>query len=188
MSNRDIKILKKEYWRQASGWVLLIYLTIPVVKPVCELLKKFAAFSISVNTFLLFLVAIVFFVSLKKIAIKRISSYFLIFALGAAYIYFLATLKIPEERIHLAEYGLLGFLVHRAVRLDIKNLSGYLVAFIVTGILGAIDEFIQYFVPNRYCQLSDMILNLWSGGLGLGMTYILRKDTWILEETENFIY
>ncbi len=75
------------------------------------------------------------------------------------------------ERLHFLEYGLLGILVCRA--------SGYpkglklVAAFIGVVTAGAIDESIQYFLPNRYWDVRDIWFNAIGGGMGLWLGLLL---------------
>ena len=69
--------------------------------------------------------------------------------------------------MHFIEYGLLGFLVFRALRHNISDKSIYLCSGIIVFCLGFLDEGIQYVLPNRVYQISDVIVNGISGVLAL---------------------
>lgn len=73
----------------------------------------------------------------------------------------------PAERLHLAEYGLLSYLTFRALRVDMGHRSAYLWGWVAASGLGAVDEGIQAWLPNRVGEWSDVGLNVLSCGLGM---------------------
>lgn len=87
-------------------------------------------------------------------------------ALGiiAAYLLLLTRLSIPEERTHLIEYGIVGAFVYEAL-LE-RRYNGRTVYFpailaiVAASFLGTLDEFIQYFLPNRIFDTRDMVFNV----------------------------
>ena len=84
------------------------------------------------------------------------------FGLAAVYILFIVRLGVPE-RTHLMEYSVLAIFIHKALieRLSLKNqvLMPALLAFMVTLILGILDECVQMFLPNRVFDPLDMLFN-----------------------------
>jgi len=98
--------------------------------------------------------------------------FFLLFILGL-----ILTLKIPifAERIHVLEYGLLGWLaMNDNIKGDIK------LRFIVSSLLivlffGALDEEFQFFLPQRVSDLKDVLLDFLSGGWGVAL-FLLKKQ------------
>jgi arylsulfatase A-like enzyme len=89
-------------------------------------------------------------------------------AVGLAYGYLLDQFaRFPAERLHLVEYGLVGYLLLRALSLDLPAPRAYIVALLLTGAVGAGDELIQWILPERVFEMKDVQLNLVSGGLGL---------------------
>ncbi|MFC1675279.1 VanZ family protein [Candidatus Omnitrophota bacterium] len=81
-------------------------------------------------------------------------------------IYFLIVklAKYPAEKIHIAEYGLLGILLYNALRVDFLKFDKrlYLYAGIACLIAGTIDELIQWVLPNRYFAWTDIFINFLS--------------------------
>lgn len=63
----------------------------------------------------------------------------------------------PEEKFHIFLYFLIGYFSR-------KNFKNYGILYF-TG-LAIIDEIIQYFLPNRYFDLKDIIINLGAGIIG----------------------
>ncbi len=67
---------------------------------------------------------------------------------------------VPEEQVHFIEYGILSGLIYIALKLDIHNnvYVYFLSAFIVFA-FGAVDEIIQWILPNRVFDIRDIVLN-----------------------------
>ena len=73
--------------------------------------------------------------------------------------------EIPEEAMHVAEYGLLGLLVFRALTHDLRDYAIYPAGALIVGIIGTVDEFIQWALPSRYFDLRDILINFVAGCL-----------------------
>jgi hypothetical protein len=86
--------------------------------------------------------------------------------LAVAIIFSGYTLKLgqesPSEAVHFAQYGILGILLFRALSHRIHDSAIYLAAAIIGGIIGMVDEFIQWLTPGRYWGLKDIWLNLFA--------------------------
>ena len=112
---------------------------------------------------------------------RPLSSRASLLLLGVAIVYgwFLWALENPVEKVHLAEYGFLSHLSLRYLgargarstglglgrphgREDRWGLRARALALVFS--VGLLDEFIQYFLPNRYGDLRDVGLN-WLAGL-----------------------
>jgi hypothetical protein len=65
----------------------------------------------------------------------------------------------PEEAIHFLEYGVLGFLLYRALQPRIQDASVFFAAALVGVLAGTVDEIIQWIVPGRYWDFRDIGLN-----------------------------
>jgi len=170
------KNLREKYWFYVFTWVTLLYSTLYVVRPICEFLKKVTPFNFLSDMGMILLLVILVVLFFKKVRIKKPSTYFLLLFTLMIYGYAIATIKYPEEKLHFVEYGILGFLIFRAFRLDYNALKSYLFAFILTSLFGWGDEGIQYLLPNRYYQIDDVILNSVSGALGLFTTFIYQRE------------
>ena len=78
-------------------------------------------------------------------------------------------LKLPEERIHLVEYGVLSFFVYRALRFDFSGFALFALTFLMVSGFGFFDEVIQGILPNRYFGWRDVLLNAAGGFIGIGL-------------------
>jgi VanZ family protein len=107
--------------------------------------------------------------------VRTVGRYAWLVLIGLCYAYGLATIAYPEEKIHFIEYGILAFLIYRAMRLSLARPGAYIGAFFLTGISGWVDEGIQHLLPNRYYQLEDVLLNAVSGALGLALLFLFER-------------
>lgn len=81
-------------------------------------------------------------------------------------------LKIPEEKIHILEFAVLGWLASRDLVKPGRKIKGIIFALAFTFTVGILDEVFQGILPYRYFQWCDIGFN-WVGGLwGVGL-YLL---------------
>ncbi|MBU0469011.1 MAG: VanZ family protein [Candidatus Omnitrophica bacterium] len=172
-------------WLIVTIYVLFVYSTLYFVRPVCEFLKENTPFEQIVNVILYASLFAVVLLIKKFFGLKSISTYIFLGLTTMIYLAGFALVDIPEEKIHFAEYGVLSILVFWALRYYSKHWHRYLAAFIMTSLIGLGDEVIQHFLPNRYYQISDVILNAISGGLGLAWVYIVNYDKRLIHEKFN---
>jgi len=80
---------------------------------------------------------------------------------------------IVSEKMHLIEYGLVGYFALRVFR-DVRSRDArYILTILVIVIAGSCDEFIQRILPNRVYELKDIYMNVLSGLLGLALLRLL---------------
>jgi len=72
----------------------------------------------------------------------------------------------PIGRVHLAEYGLLGFLVHHALPPSSPR-RRWALALVVASLVGLADEAVQHVLPNRVFDWYDVALNCAAALLGI---------------------
>ncbi|MCU0303955.1 MAG: VanZ family protein [Thermoanaerobaculales bacterium] len=73
--------------------------------------------------------------------------------------------RVPEESVHLVEYGALAVLLHRALRSSIPDPAVFAAAAIVGAMVGTVDEAIQWVVPSRTWDWRDVAINAGAGAL-----------------------
>jgi len=121
-----------------------------------------------------FLIAVAFIAAtiyiLRTSADNRAMRVFLLVNVGLAYGLFLKFLgKIPIERIHLLEYGLLAMLAKRAADYRMGSALAYIFSAFLVADIGLGDELIQWVLPDRYFDWRDVMTNAVSGVLGLAL-------------------
>lgn len=175
-----------------SSWIwvvlysILIFLTVPVARTIqifiSKNLGKFAfiylVLSVVGLAFLFFLYLLII-----KLKIHSLSRYIWLFSLTGLYFYFTLQLKnSPAEAIHFLEYGLLGFVLFKALTHHIHDKSIYLTATFFCLLIGTIDEILQWILPHRYWDFQDVGLNVLSGGLFLMIIWNVVKPEAISEK------
>lgn len=158
---------EKRSWLYVAGGILLIYLTIPIARALRETVDS----QIGREAFLYLAAILGLFVAWA--AIKNLSrrhqpasAYVCLFGVFAFLGWKLYELRgIPEEALHLAEYGLLSVLVYRALVHRIRDYSIYFAATIVVAVVGIVDEYIQWLVPSRYFDWRDITTNFLAGSM-----------------------
>ncbi len=102
-------------------------------------------------------------------------------ALAVAAVYLLAWVRIPipEERTHLAEYGVVALLIHQALaeraRQGRRVPAPAALAVAATALLGWLDEAIQATLPHRVYDLRDVGVNALAGLMAIAASLAL---TW----------
>jgi VanZ family protein len=164
---------RNKYWILVGIYVAIIYTTLSWMPTLVEWAGWGFRYRLGfiVSMFLILILGrYVFYLFFEK-KVRRLSSWFLIFSVMAAYGYLLNILWIPQERLHLFEYGFLAFLVYKALKSDVKDGRICLYTSILVASFGCVDELIQFFLPNRYYDIKDILINAASGVMGALMLY-----------------
>ena len=166
--------VKKRAWVFVIVYVLFIYSTLYVMRDILNFLKITLGKGFDALVYgifgLLFFVGIGFLLRSSQgaawVHIKRATWYIVFFVIiGVIAIH----LKIPEERIHLVEYGILSFFVYRALRFDFSGFILFFLTFVTVSGFGFFDEVIQGILPNRYFGWRDVLLNAIGGIMGIAL-------------------
>ena len=83
----------------------------------------------------------------------------LLVSFGALLILATSCFEYPEEKLHILLFGILGYLG--------VQLFGFRVALVTSLAIAALDEGIQYFVPDRVADWRDVGLNMGAAIVGL---------------------
>ena len=118
-------------------------------------------------------------VALVRIRERRALRYALIMLallFGAVYSYAMRTGN-PEvdavEHFHFVEYGIVTLLFYLAWR-PLDDGAVFLLPVLAALIVGALDEWFQWFIPNRIGELRDVFLN--AAAIGTGLLFSLGVD------------
>lgn len=170
----------------AGLWLVVIYGTLGVVRPVCAVLRRegFLAYGVTLGAVCGLWVALL---ALRREGRDQPTVPWLaLIACGVGFVVLAGHWGLLEERVHLIEYGVLGVLLGRF-------LPGRLGVALALGCMaGAADEGIQYLLPERTFDLWDIGANWiavsatvllsrggpasWSGpGLLLGAALVLPQ-------------
>ena len=155
-------------WCYVAIGALAIYCTIPVARALRELVAE----QIGLEFFLYLTVALALIaggLAFRNLRNRRLptTAYIYLFAIIAAFMAYIYQLRdIPEEAIHVAEYGAIGILVYRALAHRTRDYSIYITATLIVGMIGVLDEYIQWIAPSRVFDLRDIRTNFIAGALG----------------------
>ncbi len=174
------RVKRVTLWALIAAFICLILSGSVVARPLWETVNKvlggmgmqviyffYGAFGIS---------AVVWLVFLRKE--RKLRRYFLFVLLVLAFAAMFLSLRYPEERIHLFEFGGLAVMFYYAFKedMDLRGAKLYVYAFLACAVIGILDEVVQYFVPGRVCDVKDMVLNAASGLLALQAVRFLITD------------
>jgi hypothetical protein len=150
----------------AVGYVGLMYATSSAMRPVLNIVKDLTGAHFSLTVTLLVAAAGVGVLAAHGRALLRLSpSRGLALAMAAAgYALAFQALVIPEERFHLAQFGVLSWLVTESGRGQWPGWRLHLFSLGVVALAGTGDEVVQHFAPNRVGDLRDVWIN-WAAAL-----------------------
>ena len=160
-------------WGLAMGYIALVYCTIPLLPQVWAALARYTEGSIRyLGIAFVVLVGCGFAVGVWRRGRWRA----LVTLAGIAPVYgYLLHLysRFPAERLHLVEYGLMGYVLLRALRLDLRRAWAYPASFVLAVLVGIGDECIQWALPQRFFEVKDIQLNALSVALGLLLASVI---------------
>lgn len=78
-----------------------------------------------------------------------------------------------DERMHVLEYGLLGWLASRDLGKYRVSFPHIFFALLFLLFISVLDEAFQWFLPYRVCDIKDVAVNLVSGTFGI-ILFLLR--------------
>jgi len=162
-------VSKNRLWVLIIFYVLFIYVSLPFfpafVSTLRNLISKELLNLLSLVLSISFFLLLSVWIYNKKYKAKQ----FLLIISPLLLLTFLSlSLDVWVERIHFIEYAVLGLLISRAV--DVRTLSGIIYTGCLITLIGAVDEIIQWFLPNRVGDMRDVFMNSVGGlsGLWLG--------------------
>lgn len=99
--------------------------------------------------------------------------------LGVAVVYFLVLLRLAiPERSHLMEYGVVAVFIlealHERAAQGRRVPLPALIAIVATAVIGAIDEWLQLYIPSRVFDWLDMLFNLVAAAMAVTAAVFLR--------------
>lgn len=147
-------------------WIALVYLSIPVIRSLSEIVienfyLKFSLLTISV--------LLVLFLVYRATNDKK--TLFLLLLAGLLGYFYSFNLAAYEELFHYFQYGLLSILVLNSFKKEIKEPVKIITTIILVSFFGYFDEVIQYFIPRRFFDWNDVVLNFVSGVIGVIVYY-----------------
>ena len=168
-------------------WIVavLILAYAPVGRPIQiflrdQLSSALGSAGMTIFVFAIFLGAGIYFIYISRLwrlPLLNIVITAVILLIGLGYSF---SLPLPEERIHLVQFGLLGLLACSSYK---RKTTGFLSwvwrPFLFIFLVGVADEVLQWFLPDRVFDLRDILFNtlggIWGILLYLGITGMRKK-------------
>ena len=171
---------ERRLWAWAGALLLTIYASLYSVRPVADWLRDRNLLRVSIVGLFVLVAAIVLRWCLARSPGRREIAVLALFAV--LYLAVLWPIRMPEERFHLLEYGLLGGLAYGALLERRRPGAGMrwsgspaMLAALMTGLAGWLDEGIQHLLPNRQYDWMDVALNLVAAILAIGALAALAE-------------
>ncbi|QFU74493.1 VanZ family protein [Halioglobus maricola] len=166
---------RSRLWALIWSYIFLTYATLPVMRPLLRALKTnvgLESLAILVNASLLLAALGLVLLALRKGVTTTVLALLPLLTIAAI----ASQLSIAEERMHFLQYGLLGVLVVATGRARTWGL--WLAMLVFVAAVGALDELIQWWLPNRVGDWRDVAFNSAAGLLGtaLGAVLFWRED------------
>ncbi len=171
---------ERRLWLWAGALLVAIYASLYSVRPLAEWLRERNLLRGTILVLFLLVGALI----LRWFAARAPGwREIIVLALFAGlYLAVLWPVRMPEERFHLLEYGLLAGLVYAAL-LERRGPGGAMrwspgqaaLAVLLTGLAGWGDEGIQYLLPNRHYDWVDVGLNLLAAVLAIAALAALAE-------------
>jgi hypothetical protein len=116
-----------------------------------------------------------------------VSQYLWFAFISCLYGLILYIVDVPEEQVHFIEYGILSGLIYIALSHNIHNISIYFLCAFIVFAFGAIDEVIQWILPNRIFDIRDIVINGIAGILVqlLIAMVISKRKVGLVDNIEN---
>ncbi|MYB76255.1 MAG: VanZ family protein [Chloroflexi bacterium] len=165
-------------------WVLVvmvaIYATLGLAQRLAETLEERGLLDFTVGLFLLCMLLVGLTILTQGLRVRPGGAEVAVFiGVATAYLLVLTRMTIPTERSHLIEYSIVGVLIHEA--LTERRSQGRrvplppMLAVLATVALGALDEGIQWLLPNRVFDPVDILFNTLAGTMAVAGSVAL---TW----------
>ena len=170
--------------RRLWVWVLVvmvaIYATLGLAQRLAETLEERGLLDISLGLFVLCMLLVGLTILTQGLRVRPGGAEVAVaIGVATAYLLVLTRMTVPTERSHLIEYSIVGVLIHEA--LSERKSQGRRVplppvlAVILTIALGALDEGIQWLLPNRVFDPVDILFNSIAGTMAVAASVAL---TW----------
>lgn len=145
-------------------YLAVLYLTLGMTRDIVEPLRAAGRLTFLVSSILAGGFVAAFSWRLQKTTKKYLAIRMALVAALCALSFFF---PLPEERLHLVMYGLLGWLVTWSSGVEDRRRLWYGWPLALVWGAGIVDECIQWYLPNRVFDFRDILLNGLSGMAGV---------------------
>ncbi len=160
-------------WGIVFLYTLLTYLSLPFTREWLRFFRKTlgSGFNLSINLFML-AVGLLIAIWVFKIATKM--AFWVFMGLFALLLLLGSQIQISEERMHLLQYGLLGYLISSAIAPKVSLIARIGTLFLIGTAVALGDEIVQWALPSRVFDWWDVSYNLVGLTFGASIFHILK--------------
>lgn len=130
-----------------------------------------SGFKISIVFILIGTAALFFIVEAKRLV--KPSKVLLMLGLLTAALFFIWKIKLPQVRMHILMYALVGWLASRDAMRAGRTWKTIALAWLFAAVAGVLEELFQKLLPYRVFDINDIIFNLEGATLGV-ILYLIR--------------
>jgi VanZ family protein len=179
---------KKTAWAIVLLYITLIFMTIGDVVPIVNFATKKLGNNfnliMSISPYIFFSGFFVYVTAIKKE--RRLTQYIYYILILIAFFLVMRFLRYPVERIHLIEYSIFGALFFWMLSIyGLSLLASYTITVFATLLVGGADEIVQSFIPTRFFDFRDILINFQSGILGAAVYAGFVRDANESEDDET---
>ena len=158
-------------WALTLTYILFIYATLGVVRPIAEQLRTAGFLRPTVT--ILFVVSILPTMGWRYTTTGRKRMVLRVVLITSLLVIGLFMDGLPEERLHFLIYGLLGWMICWSIEASenssLRSKTGWLLPCLLVWLAGTIDELIQLWLPVRIFDVRDILFNGVAGMLGIAL-------------------
>jgi hypothetical protein len=154
-------------WLYALLWSAIILVTVPLARLVADYVTE----TLGVQTFLWLtfgLVLAAFSVAVRALRNRSlpIAAYIWLASSSSALLWLAWRLRgSPVEAFHVIQYGILSLLFYRALVHDVSDYGVYVGSTLLAGIVGILDEWLQWIIPGRFWGIGDVGIDFLAAAL-----------------------
>lgn len=165
-------------WTWAVTVVIAIYATLFFGGQLIDFMIRQRVLEQSI--FYLFLLLMLIFIISGLTNLSRHLGFWVYVGVGVVYTMALLRMDLSiAERSHIIEYGLLALLIYEALIERRRNGSNIqfpkILAVLIAGSIGVVDECIQYFIPYRVFDIVDIGFNFLASVLGVFVSFVVSR-------------
>ena len=171
---------ERRLWLWVALVMVAIYATLGLAQQWAQVLEERGLLDFTVGLFLLCMLLVGLTILTQGLKVRPGGAEVAVaVGVATAYLLVLTRMTIPTERSHLIEYSIIGVLIYEA--LSERKSQGRRVplppvlAILITVALGAVDEGIQWLLPNRVFDPVDILFNTIAGTMAVAASAAL---TW----------
>jgi VanZ family protein len=124
-----------------------------------------------VVSIILIIIALTFIIYIVKICPQRIRCVFIIILVTGGLV-LTSFISIPEEKVHIIEFALLGWFAMSDFSKKNSSFHSIILSIIICSLFGIFDEIVQGILPYRFFDIRDIVFNMGGGIWGTIVYYI----------------